>query len=199
MWYAFRHTGLQQFLYQFRVGESPWRLLKSAQYTYFMKYIGGEKLGKKNKTKQKRSIVFQRNLLPLIQKTAKVFGNFCWEHYHQLFEYIPVWNEKWICVCVCETPNLFFTCSKSEVYMTIQLFLIQQKYLCMRAFHISYKWYRALVSDFPSDSSFQPHPRTWHLTQPQQLDLGLRSWQFRNNDWNRLERLELKEMFISLI
>lgn len=170
----------------------------STVHIFYEIYWGGE-TGEKKQNKKNRSIVFQRNLLPLIQKTAKVFGIFCWEHYHQLFAYIPVWNEKWICVCVCETPNLFFTCSKSEVYMTIQLFLIQQKCLCMRAFHISYKWYRALVSDFPSDSSFQPHPRTWHLTQPQQLDLGLRSWQFRNNDWNRLERLELKEMFISLI
>ena len=105
-----------------------------------------------------------------------------------------------VCVCVCVKLQIYFLhAGKSEVCITIQLFLIQQKCLCMRAFHISYKWYGALVSDFPSDSSFQPHPRTWHLTQPRLLDLGLRSWQFWNNDWNRLESLELKEMFISVI
>ena len=108
--YAFRHTGLQQFLYQFRAGESPWILLKPAQYTYFRKYIGWGEMLSIGRKKKNRSTVFQGNLLPLIQKTEKVFGNFCWEHYYLIFEYIPVWNEKWIFVCVCETPNLFFTC-----------------------------------------------------------------------------------------
>lgn len=147
------------------------------------------------KKKKKRSIVFQGNLLPLIQKTEKVFGNVCWEHYYQLFEYIPVWNEKWIfLVCVWNSKFIFYMQAKMNIYhYSTEMFCVWEH--SIYPINGTVLWFQ----NFPSDSSFQPHQRTWHLTQPQLLDLGLRSWEFWNNYWNRLERLELKEIIMSLI
>ena len=131
MWYAFRHTGLQQFLYQFRVGESPWRLLKPAQYTYFMKYIGGEKLGEKqNKTKQIHS--FPKKLAALNSENSKGLWNLLLRALSSAFwVYTGV---KWkvdLCVCVCVKLQIYFLHAAKVKYIWLFSFFLFNRNVCV--------------------------------------------------------------------
>lgn len=93
---------------------------------------------------------------------------------------------------VCVKLQIIFYMQAKWMYITIQLFVYE-------SIHISYKWYSALVPKFSFWFQLPATPKNLDTTQPQLLDLGLRSWEFWNNYWNRLERLELKEIIMSLI
>lgn len=117
--YAFRHTGLQQFLYQFRAGESPWILLKPAQYTYFRKCIGwGEMIStgrKKKTTKQIHS--FPRKLVALNSENKKDLWKLLLRALSSDFwVYTCV---KWkvdLCVCVWNSKFVFYMQAKWNIY-----------------------------------------------------------------------------------
>lgn len=162
--YTFQQTGLQQFLYQFRVGESPCRLLKPAQYTYFGKYIGGGGMlstGDKKKKKQIHS--FPRKLAALNSENRKGLWKCLLRALLSTF---------WVYTCVKWKVDFFGVCVKLQIYFlhagkNEYISLFNRNVLCMRAFYISYKWYRALVPKFSfwfqlpaTPKNLTPHPTT---------------------------------------
>lgn len=131
-WYAFRYTGLQQFLYQFRAGESPWILLKPAQYTYFRKYIGwGEMLSIGRKKKKQQIHSFPRKLVALNSENRKGLWKLLLRAL--LSDFWGYTCVKWkvdFCVCVWNSKFIFYMQAKMK-YISLHNFFLFNRNVCV--------------------------------------------------------------------